>query len=193
MLTSDDRDVRAYVATLGWLRCVALEAARGDGTFRTWYQFLVMSAHRGKVFDERLPSMKWFTLHCCYIIGHETMQCIDSCQAVTSAIGRLCCKSRKSNDSENLAKVDFWTALPKVHGRFCVRRCGPSRRRARNASAILKNFVSQPKKTFATQSARNGPDPCATGNRGFGCRPGLRSLTSETVHRNAKYVISSIA
>jgi len=40
-----------------------------------------------------------------------------------------------------------------------------------NASAILKNFVSQPKKTFATQSARNGPDPCATGNRGFGCRP----------------------
>jgi hypothetical protein len=83
MLTSDDRDVRAYVATLGWLRYVVLEAARGDGT---WYQFLVVSAHRGKVFDERLPSMKWITLHCCYIIGHETMQCIDSCQAVTSVI-----------------------------------------------------------------------------------------------------------
>ena len=30
MLTSDDRDVRAYVATLGWLRYVVLEAARGD-------------------------------------------------------------------------------------------------------------------------------------------------------------------
>ena len=74
-------------------------------------KFLVMSAHRGKVFDERLPSMKWITLHCCYIIGHETMQCIDSCQAVTSAIGRYCCKSRKSNDAENRAKVDFWTLL----------------------------------------------------------------------------------
>jgi len=49
MLTSDDRDVRAYVATLGWLRYVVLEAARGDGSFRTWYQFSVMSAHRGEV------------------------------------------------------------------------------------------------------------------------------------------------
>jgi hypothetical protein len=49
MLTSDDRDVRAYVATLGWLGYVVLEAARGDGTFRTWYQLLMMSAYRGKV------------------------------------------------------------------------------------------------------------------------------------------------
>jgi len=30
----------------------------------------------------------------------------------TSAVGRYCCKSRKSNDPKNLAKVDFWTCLP---------------------------------------------------------------------------------
>ena len=29
-----------------------------------------------------------------------------------SALGGYCCKSRKSNDAENLAKVDFLTALP---------------------------------------------------------------------------------
>src|ERR1700686_1264205 len=30
----------------------------------------------------------------------------------TSAIGRYCCKSRKSNNPKNLAKVDLWTSLP---------------------------------------------------------------------------------
>jgi hypothetical protein len=34
------------------------------------------------------------------------------------------------------------------------KRCGPSHRRARNASAVLKNFVRQPKKTFSTLSAK---------------------------------------
>jgi hypothetical protein len=29
-----------------------------------------------------------------------------------SAMGRLCCKSRKSNGVENLAKEDFLTSLP---------------------------------------------------------------------------------
>jgi hypothetical protein len=28
-----------------------------------------------------------------------------------SAIGRFCCKSRKSNNPKNLAKVDLWTSL----------------------------------------------------------------------------------
>ena len=45
----------------------------------------------------------------------------------------------------------------KTGGRFCMKRCGPSRRRMRNASAALKNFVRQPKKTFSTPSARTGP------------------------------------
>jgi hypothetical protein len=35
MLSSDDADVRAYVvATLGWLRYVVLEAARGEDVLR---------------------------------------------------------------------------------------------------------------------------------------------------------------
>ena len=29
----------------------------------------------------------------------------------TSALGRYCCKSRKSNDPKNLAQVDLWTSL----------------------------------------------------------------------------------
>jgi hypothetical protein len=36
-----------------------------------------------------------------------------------------------------------------------VKRCGPSRREARDASAVLKSFVHHPKKTFATKSAMN--------------------------------------
>src|SRR5258705_12810486 len=44
----------------------------------------------------------------------------------------------------------------KVRGRFCVKRCGPSRRRVRTASSALKNFVRRPEKTFSTVSARNG-------------------------------------
>ena len=31
---------------------------------------------------------------------------------VCSVLGRYCCKSRKSSDPENLAKVDLWTSLP---------------------------------------------------------------------------------
>jgi hypothetical protein len=44
----------------------------------------------------------------------------------------------------------------KVRGRSCERRCGPSRRGARNASAALKNFVRQQEKTFSTLSANCG-------------------------------------
>ena len=35
----------------------------------------------------------------------------------------------------------------KARGRFCVKRCGPSHRRLRTASAVLKNFARQPEKT----------------------------------------------
>ena len=45
----------------------------------------------------------------------------------------------------------------KVRGRFCIRRCGPSRRRARNPSAALRNFVRHPKGTFSTLLALFGP------------------------------------
>jgi hypothetical protein len=73
-------------------------------------------------------------------------------------------QSRKSNDAENLANVDFLansatavfrSANTKLRDRFCARRCGPSYRRARNASAVLKNFGRHPKKTLATMSANS--------------------------------------
>jgi hypothetical protein len=35
-------------------------------------------------------------------------------ETVTSALRRYCCKSRKSNNPKNLAKVDLWTSLPSV-------------------------------------------------------------------------------
>ena len=40
----------------------------------------------------------------------------------------------------------------KVRGRFCVKRYGPSRREARDVSAVLKISVRHPKNTFATES-----------------------------------------
>ena len=41
-----------------------------------------------------------------------------------------------------------------VRGRFCVKRCGPSRHRLRDISAALENFARHPKKTFSTLSAK---------------------------------------
>src|SRR5258707_8956698 len=81
-----------------------------------------------------------------------------------AAVGRYCCKSRKSYDPENLAKVDLDApaaarlsgANTKVGGRFGMKRCGPSCRHTRNASAVFKIFVLHPKKTFATISAHSG-------------------------------------
>src|SRR5439155_23857627 len=43
-----------------------------------------------------------------------------------------------------------------VRGRFSEKRCGPSRRCARNASAALENFVCYPQKTFSTASVKTG-------------------------------------
>jgi hypothetical protein len=57
----------------------------------------------------------------------------------------------------NSATAVFRSANTKLRDRFCAKRCGPSYRRARNASAVLKNFGRLPKKTFATISAPFGP------------------------------------
>src|SRR5258706_698929 len=49
----------------------------------------------------------------------------------------------------------------KVRGRFSEKRCGPSRRCARNASAALGNFVCYPpQKTFSTASVKTGKAQC---------------------------------
>src|SRR5256886_13941374 len=47
-----------------------------------------------------------------------------------------------------------------VRGRFSEKRCGPSRRCARNASAALENFVCYPQKTFSTASVKTGKAQC---------------------------------
>jgi hypothetical protein len=68
-------------------------------------------------------------------------------------------RRRKSRESRCLGvSTAAMLARPdtKVRGRFCVKRCGPSRRRVRTVSAVLKNFVRQPEKTFSTVSAMNG-------------------------------------
>src|SRR6266850_431486 len=76
-----------------------------------------------------------------------------------SPFGRYCCKSRKSNNPENLANGDFYRSPPLQRSVgpirrsvvvFSVKRCGPSRRRMNNAPAVLKKFVRQSKKTFST-------------------------------------------
>src|SRR6266404_2947153 len=62
-------------------------------------------------------------------------------------------KSREGRFLDAAAAARFSGANTKAGARFCMKRCGPSRRRARSASAVFKIFVLQPKKTFATISA----------------------------------------
>ena len=65
------------------------------------------------------------------------------------------------NGTKNSAKVDFLTSYRSkarsadrvVRDRFCVKRCGPSGHRLRDASAVPENFARHPKKTFSTLSA----------------------------------------
>jgi hypothetical protein len=61
-------------------------------------------------------------------------------------------KSRESSFSDGYIAAKRRSANTKVRGRFSTKRCGPSRREARDASAALKIFVHHPKKTFATKS-----------------------------------------
>ena len=88
-------------------------------------------------------------IDCCVPRGHG------------SGCGRYCCKSRKSNDAKKSRESRFLDvcisttcdgADTRVPGRLCVKRCGPSRRRLRNASAALKNFVPMPKSPVGSGS-----------------------------------------
>src|SRR6267143_783859 len=47
----------------------------------------------------------------------------DRMRAATSAFGGYCCKSRKSINPKNLAKVDHWTFLPLRRFSTPLRRC----------------------------------------------------------------------
>src|SRR4030095_10066419 len=55
------------------------------------------------------------------------------------------------------AAASPFNATTEVRDRFWMKRYGPSRRRAQNASAALRIFVHHPEKTFATISAISGP------------------------------------
>ena len=66
-------------------------------------------------------------------------------------------KSRESRSQGFSAAASLASATAEVRGRFRMKRYGPSRRRAQNASAALIIFVPHPKKTFATVSTLNGP------------------------------------
>jgi hypothetical protein len=44
------------------------------------------------------------------MVVHQDDRSIACCM-LTSAIGRYCCKSRKSNHPKNLAKAALWTSL----------------------------------------------------------------------------------
>jgi hypothetical protein len=68
-------------------------------------------------------------------------------------------KSRESRFLIISAAASRRRADTKVCDRFCVNRCGPSRCRARDAPAVLKNFLSEPEKTFSTVSVKSGSYP----------------------------------
>ena len=40
-----------------------------------------------------------------------------------SGCGRLCCKSRKSDDTENLARAEFWATPPLQYSVVPIRSC----------------------------------------------------------------------
>jgi hypothetical protein len=65
-------------------------------------------------------------------------------------------KSRESRSHGISAAVLLASATAGARDRFWMKRYGPSRRRAQNASVALKIFVRDPKKTFATISALSG-------------------------------------
>src|SRR5436190_21972478 len=53
----------------------------------------------------------------------------------------------------------LFSGTTEVRDRFWMKRYGPSRRRAENASVALRFFVRHPKKTVATRSTRCGHRP----------------------------------
>ena len=68
-------------------------------------------------------------------------------------------RSQKSRESRflgtsNAAKC--CSSNTRTRGRFSAKRCGPSRREVRDASAALKISVHHPNNTFATKSALFG-------------------------------------
>src|SRR5882757_6949713 len=87
---------------------------------------------------------------------------------------------RKSRESRFLGisiGARILGADAKVRGRFYVKRYGPSRREARDASAPLRISVHHPKNTFATKSAKRRHGIASINERGRQLRrPYFRAL-----------------
>src|SRR3979411_1329714 len=80
------------------------------------------------------------------------------------------------------AAPSLFSATTEIRDRFWMKRYGPSRRRAQNASAALKIFVRHPKKTFATISASNRPRTLARPSNNRNTRYGAKLLPAEYFH-----------
>jgi hypothetical protein len=74
----------------------------------------------------------------------------------------------------------------KVRGRFCERRCDPSRRGERNASAVLKNFIRQPKRTFSTVSSVSGHSITAHSAKAVAPRRGRNEPSCNNTDRSPR-------
>jgi hypothetical protein len=66
-------------------------------------------------------------------------------------------KSRESRSRGFSAATSLVSATTEVRDQLWMKRYGPSRRRAQNASAVLRIFVRHLKKTFATKSGAKRP------------------------------------
>ena len=64
-------------------------------------------------------------------------------------------KSREGRLFGLSAAARLFKTITGIRGCVCANRFGPSRRRAWNASAVLKTLVRRPKRTFSTLSAQN--------------------------------------
>jgi len=83
---------------------------------------------------------------------------IDRCWPILlkkSKIERLQ-KSREGRLFGLSAAARLFKTITGIRGCVCANRFGPSRRRAWNASAVLKNLVRRPKRTFSTLSTQLG-------------------------------------
>jgi len=128
----------------------------------------------------------------------ELVESIDipilSAPHLRSAVGRYCCKSRKANDtkiSRKLILIGVSTAATlssagtKVRGRFSLKRCGPSRRRVRNASAVQKNSFASQKRLFQHYPPQAGYSiTLHSANVRFAPGVGVRRLFVEKGHHN---------
>jgi hypothetical protein len=100
--------------------------------------------------------------------------------------GLLCCKSRKIDQPPKSRETRFldvssaaslFSVTRRVHGRFWMKRYGPSRRRAQNASATLEIFAPHLKKSFATQSGAKQTFRCKASTSGFDQNGSLNQIS----------------